>query len=223
MISAARFIGLVSICVITYSALSPVPARAKARTVGLILSASGAITPKPTVFSSIQEGSRYILDPEARLTFVHFATCSTRQLQGGDVIFTALDAEAMGARLIFEKSGICPKLTGDVSTRRLAGVKLRASGAGAIDLPSTPSFAFQDALAARQFDRVKVFDGNALLYQAPLEGSVFFWPAEWARLSPGKSYRLYLKSVKNEKESFELPFYVDNFLPLDAILLISLP
>ncbi len=172
---------------------------------GLVLEISGPSTPALAPFTELADQTTIRLGPGSRLVFVHYHSCRTVTLVGGQL---AVDVEKYrvsgGPRS--EEETPCPRAIKLLAAGETAGVLLR--GSAAVRLPVEPAFVVVGPRAG-DVASVRITRGSETVVEAPLEHRRFRWPKGRPALRASTQYELVF--IFNEKGALPhtLPFLTD--------------
>ena len=134
---------------------------------------------------------------------VHFHACS---LQGGKVSFSDQNFTVRRGRIVDVKRSKCPQATTLAADGAAGGVVMRSGDVkGRLKLGLTPAFVVVGAKADRVVG-VRLFKGDRLIFEGPLEGARFRWPEGRAALEKGEDYRI---DLVTDGDGEALSFAVD--------------
>lgn len=179
----------------------------------LVLEQSGTTVPALAPYSEIVPGTTIVLSGGARLVFLHYQTCTTVTVVGGEIV--------VGQASYRAANGSTP-----VAVRTACPVKVRLRDRGAAAGPSAgitmrsvpppsglstrPRFVLVGQGAAA-VTRVRVVREGGIVLEGPLTGREFRWPADAAALDPRSEYEIMLMS-----ESSDSPQATVKFRPAEA-------
>ena len=115
------------------SITAPVSAQSVIPPAAVVLEISGSSTPVVAVREEIATGGQIKLAPEARLTLLHYSSCTVVTIVGGTVSVSDSGVEADAAFVQSRKQGPCPRI------HQLSAEGARTSS-GALILRGTSSF-----------------------------------------------------------------------------------
>jgi hypothetical protein len=171
-------------------------ARARAEA-ALILDLQGQTTPALQRFAEIAGDTRLNLGKDARITFLHYATCRKVRVKGGSVSFSGSEYRVSGGVVEQESREPCPRTFGSAPRGEAAGlitreVKPRRSveALGPL-LPLQPKFVVlgekADAYAA-----VRIVRGGQTVVEVALREREAVWPAGAPALAADADHELVL-------------------------------
>jgi hypothetical protein len=109
MTKAAILAGLVLLPTIPYAGFAR-SANTNAAVAALVMELSGATKPPLAVHREVAPGTKIAIAPGARLSLLHYATCSIVTLTGGTVQVTEQGLEAAESNIESRKPGPCPRV-----------------------------------------------------------------------------------------------------------------
>jgi hypothetical protein len=83
-------------------------ANANSAVAALVMELTGVTKPQLVVHREVAPGTKIVIAPGARLSLLHYATCSIVTFSGGTVKVTAQDLEAAEVNIESRKPGPCP-------------------------------------------------------------------------------------------------------------------
>ena len=107
MTKAAILAGLVLLPAILYAGFAR-SANTNTAVAALVMESSGVTKPPLAVHREVAPGTKIAIAPGARLSLLHYATCSIVTFSGGTVKVTAQDLEAAEVNIESRKPGPCP-------------------------------------------------------------------------------------------------------------------
>lgn len=148
----------------------------------------GSAVPAMLPFSEVRGGVTLALEPQARLTFLHYGRCEQVTVESGAVTFGATDYRVVGGAIVSRETRPCPR-AGDGGADEVGGVVLRSGSAVAV--PVQPTFVLTGS-GAGAVARLRVSDAAGQLAEAPVSSNVATFPVARAGLRPGDAYDLEL-------------------------------
>jgi len=186
-------------------ALLWVPSGADAQSAAaLVLEKSGATTPEVQPYSEIAVGATLSLQSGARLVFLHYQTCRTVTVVGGQVAFEAFTYRIMGGSKPEEVRTPCPPTVRLRGQGDVAGTLMRSIVPG-VRLSVVPTFVLVGD-RADDFAAVRVSHGGTTVLEAPLAGRGFRWPTGAAPLVADTDYELALVPKAADKARVTVKF-----------------
>jgi hypothetical protein len=157
--------------------------------IALVVEVSGQTTPAVKPFTELPAGATIALGPGARLAFVHYDTCRTVTVTGGNLIIGAKGYQAAGGA-VTEARTPCPRSVKVQRGGEAAGLVLR-SAPNRLILTTRPSFVLVGPRADEIASIAVAKDGEtAPVLRVPLAGPRFEWPADAEPLSDNTRYDL---------------------------------
>ncbi len=177
---------------------------------GVVLEVSGPSTPALAPFIEIADQTTVRLGPESRLVFVHYHTCRTVTLVGGQLTAGVQEYRVSGGTRS-EKETPCPRAIKLLASGETAGVVFRSRAA--VRLPVEPAFA---VVGPRGGDvaAVRITRGSEIVVEAPLRDRRFRWPTGVPALRAGTQYELALTFKEPGATPLTLSFVTD---PVGAV------
>ncbi|HET9492088.1 MAG TPA: hypothetical protein VFR64_20345 [Methylomirabilota bacterium] len=172
---------------------------------GFVLEVSGPSTPALIPYTEIADQTTIRLGPRSRLVFVHYRTCRTVTLVGGQLT-AGVEGYRVSGGTQSKKDTPCPRAIKLVAAGETAGVLLR-SGAE-VRLPVEPAFVVVGPRAG-DVASVRITRGDETLVEAALENRRFRWPSGSRALRPGTQYDLVFTFKEQGTKPRTLAFLTD--------------
>jgi hypothetical protein len=170
----------------------------------LILEKTGPTVPDIQAYREIPVGATVALSSGSRLVFLHYQTCQTVTVVGGQVTFQAFTYTSTGGGKAHAVRTPCPPTVRLRGHGEMAGVVLR-SVLPEVRLSTSPAFVLVGD-RADEFATVRVSQGGTTLVEAPLAGRGFRWPAGTATLAAQGDYELVLVPKATGKTPVTMKF-----------------
>lgn len=191
-----------------------VPSNADAQNASaLVLEKSGATTPEVQPYSEVAVGATVSLSSGARLVFLHYQTCRTVTVVGGQVAFAAYTYTITGGNKQ-EVRTPCPPTVRLRGQGEVAGTLMRSIVPG-VRLSISPTFVLVGD-RADDFAAVRVAQAGTTLLEAPLAGRGFRWPTGAAPLVANGDYELVLVPKATDKAGVTVTFRAEGEAPTAA-------
>lgn len=190
-------------CFMALSALAlPVESFA-ASPAALATSITGQTSPAIENFSELQTDTKLTLDPDTEIEFVHYATCQTVVVRGGDLIFTSERFLLRGGNIVTTKRAKCPKTVVLAGASQIGGLVLRsASEAGSLRVGANPTFVLVGD-RSESVESIAVSLNGKVVTEAANPGRTFAWPNDAPPLENGQAYTVTVKiEGKEAPETF---------------------
>ena len=146
----------------------------------LVLEVSGTATPRLEPYGEMLDNLTIRLTKKARLTFLHYDSCRMVTVEGGTIAFGTGTYTVTGGMLQQESVVACPKRVNVVGNT--AAVLLRhgttprlATRPPLLTTSTRPTFVLVGP-RARHFVTLRVFQGRAVVLEAPLSRRHVQWP-----------------------------------------------
>jgi hypothetical protein len=172
---------------------------------GVVLEVSGPSTPALAPFTEIADQTTIRLGPESRFVFVHYHTCRTVTLVGGQLTAGVEEYRVSGGTRS-EKETPCPRAIKLLAGGETAGVLFRSRAA--VRLPVEPAFVVVGPRAG-DVASVRITRGSETVVEAPLEDRRFRWPTGVPALRASMQYELVLTFKEQGTTPLTLPFVTD--------------
>lgn len=182
-------------------ALAPAMTLAAAKPVALVLEVSGAKGIES--FSEVNPGDRIALAEDGQVEFLHYGTCQTVVVRGGELSFSDERYTVRQGKVVDVKRAKCPAEATLRAETQIGGVILRNAGSGGFTLGPSPSFLLVGP-GRGKVSAVTVRQGNTVVLQQPFGGARFAWPAGAAPLLPDTAYVLELAGANAPKLEFKV-------------------
>lgn len=161
------------------------------RPVALITDIVGAASADVGPFDEVSAGMSIDLGSGGRMEFQHYQRCETVVVEGGRVSFSRQTYTTQKGRILDVRRSKCPKTV--AVGMEVSGVQLRNITPGGLRLTTRPSFVLVGAKRAR-VARLRVRDGEAIVFEGRIDGWRFTWPDGTAPLKAGTRYDIDLLS-----------------------------
>jgi hypothetical protein len=183
------------------------PAVAEGGPVALVTAVAGQPSPPVDPFSEIAAGAAISVPDDGRLTFLLYETCERVTVAGGHVAFADGGFQQQGGRVVERKAAPCPRKVTVHGDGTISGVLLRSLGphGAALKVPTRPAFVFTGK-AAKSYATLRIAEGDRTVYEAPLAGPEFTWPAEAPPLAQGAAHTLTLLPARRDGKPLRLDF-----------------
>lgn len=160
----------------------------------LVLEQSGTTVPALAPYSEIVPGTTIRLSRGARLVFLHYQTCTTVTVVGGEIAVGQASYRAANGSTPVAVRTTCPVKVRlrDQEAAGVAGITLR-SGPPPSNLSTRPRFVLVGQ-GAEAITRVRVVREGGIVLEGSLTGREFRWPADAASLDPRSEYEIILIS-----------------------------
>ena len=170
--------------------------------VALALEIEGATDPAVEPFSEFAAGQSLRLGSSAEVEFLHYPTCETVTVRGGDLAFSEQRYSVRGGKVTDVKRGKCPTTVSLARDAQIGGVVLRSSpGPGVLSLATRPSFVITGA-ERQGYRKLRIRREGQTLFEGEIAGRRFQWPSGRAPLDPDGSYTLELRSAAGVARAF---------------------
>lgn len=163
------------------------PAALIAQPVALTVDLTGQIEPGVDLYGELESGRTYALADDAMLEFLHYPSCQTVIVQGGEVVFSAENFRVRGGRIVDVQRTRCPESIRLTAEGAVAALVVRGGDADPLRLGGNAAFIVVGAGAGR-IERIRIRRGEDVLYAGPLAGRSFTWPQDRAPLAAGDDY-----------------------------------
>lgn len=173
---------------------------------GFILEASGPSTPAALPFTEIPDQTTIRLGPQSRLVFVHYRTCRTVTLVGGQLT-AGVEGYRVSGGTKSEEDTPCPRAIKLLAAGETAGVLLRSKAA--VRLPVEPAFVVVGP-RADDVASVRIVRGDETVVEGPLPDRRFRWPKGGRPLRAGTDYELVFTFKDPGARPRTLPFRTDS-------------
>jgi hypothetical protein len=172
----------------------------------LVLEQSGTTVPALAPYSEIAPGTRIVLSQGARLVFLHYQTCTTVTVVGGEVAVGQASYRAANGSTPIAARTACPaKVRLREQAAPGAGITLR-SGPSPSSLSTRPRFVLVGQ-GAEAITRVRVvLEGGGIVLEGSLTGREFRWPGDAASLDPRSEYEIILMSQSSDNRQATVKF-----------------
>jgi hypothetical protein len=195
----------------TGMALAPVVHAAGKPPVALVLEVSGS-TVEP--FSEMRPGDRIPLAEDGQVEFLHYGTCQTVVVRGGELSFSDERYTVRQGKVVDVKRAKCPAEATLRGETQLGGAVLRNTGSAGFTMAPAASFLLVGPGRAK-VTAVTVRQGDKVVMQQPMRGARFTWPAGTPPLQPETAYVLELSGAGTPKLEFKVaPVSANAPLPL---------
>jgi hypothetical protein len=179
------------------------PAAARSA-VALALEVKGATRPVVEPYAELEAGQSVRLDGGAEIEFLHYATCETVTVKGGDLAFSEQRFSVRGGEIAEVKRSKCPTTVTLQGDSQIGGAVLRGSpGPRVLSLPTRPGFVVVGA-ARWSYRTVRIRREGQTIFEGALAGPRFEWPKDRAPLDADGSYTLELLSETGATRAFAL-------------------
>jgi hypothetical protein len=172
--------------------------------VALVLEKSGTTVPALTPYSEILAGTTIGLPGGARLVFLHYQTCTTVTVVGGEIVVEQASYKAANGSTPATVRTACPAKVRLERPGSAAGLTMRSlqppSG-----LSTRPSFILVGS-NAETLGRLRVVRGEATVLEGSLSGREFRWPVDAAPLDPRADYELILLPQTSDGRQAKMTF-----------------
>ena len=190
--------------------IAPAALAAKAP-VALVLEVTGG---NIEAFSEMRPGDRIPLAEDGQVEFLHYSTCQTVVVRGGELSFSDERYTVRQGKVVEVKRAKCPVEATLRSETQLGGAVLRNTGSAGFTLGSAPSFLLVGPGRAK-VTTVTVRQGDKVVLQQPMKGPRFTWPAGTPPLAPDTAYVLELAGAGTPRLDFKVaPVSANAPLPL---------
>lgn len=170
--------------------------------VALALDIRGATEPVYEPFSEFAAGQSVTLKDEAEIEFLHYPTCETVVVKGGELAFSEQRYTARGGKVADVKRSKCPKTVSLGSDTQIGGVVLRSiPGPQVLSLATRPGFVVVGG-KRHAFKQVRVRREGQILFEGALAGNRFDWPDGRPPLDTDGNYTLELIAAPGESRAF---------------------
>lgn len=157
----------------------------------LALEVSGATTPVVEAFTELETKNTITLDASTTIEFLHYASCKTVIVQGGQLSFTEQRYLYKGGKVLGSKRAECPKSVAASGASQIGGVVMRSAGGGGVRVTTRPSFVLVGA-RADEFSSIRISQGDRTIHETALDGRTFHYPDSASTLEKGQSYEVTL-------------------------------
>lgn len=170
----------------------------------LVLETRGTMAPPLAPYAEIAGGTTVVLPGGARLVFLHYQTCTTVTVVGGEVVVGQASYRATNGATPVTVRATCPARVRLKEQGESAGIITRSlpppSG-----LSTRPSFILVGARAGT-FARFRVARDGTTVLEGSLTGREFRWPADAAPLDAHAEYEIILLRPMPESRRATLKF-----------------
>jgi hypothetical protein len=187
------------------------PAFAESAPVALVTAVSGEPSPPVEAFGEIPAGATIRVPADGKLTFLFYETCERVAVAGGKLAFADDSFEYSGGHLLERKASPCPRKVTVRGDGTISGVLLRSLGSRGtnLKLPTRPTLILAGK-AVKSFRALQVSRDGKTVFEAPLPGPEFTWPADAPRLVEGTAYTLTLLPAHDGAKDLRLDFTAVN-------------
>ena len=154
----------------------------------LVLEVRGPSNPALAPFTEIRADSVVSLSPGSRLVFVHYKTCHTVAVVGGQIRVGSETYTLTGGTRELDERRSCPRRVALKGGGDVGGIILRSVP---LTLPTQPSIVVVGPRAG-DFTALRILRGGELVLEARLADRRFHWPSGTAPLAAGTEYELAL-------------------------------
>ncbi len=170
--------------------------------VALALEVKGTIQPALEPYSELTAGQGLRLEGEAEIEFLHYATCETVVVRGGELSFSEQRYSVRGGKVADARRGKCPATVSLERDAQIGGVVLRGSpGPHVLSLATRPGFVVVGA-DRRDYRKLRIRREGQTVFEGELAGGRFEWPKGRAPLDPDGNYTVELLSGAGEARAF---------------------
>ena len=171
--------------------------------VALALEIRGKTDPAYEPFTEFAPGQGLHLEPDAEIEFLHYPSCETVLVKGGDLAFTEQRYTVRGGRIADVKRSKCPKTVALDGQSQIGGVVLRSiPGSQVLSLSTRPGFVVVGT-GRHGYKHVRIRLEGQTLFEGELGGNRFEWPQSQGPLDPDGNYTLeFLASDGAEARAF---------------------
>jgi hypothetical protein len=183
------------------------PAFAQNGPVALVTAVVGNAEPPVEAFSEIPPGTTLRMPEDGKLTFLFYETCERITVAGGRLAFAGNSFDYSGGHLLERKASPCPRKVTVRGDGTISGVLLRSLGGhgAGLKLPTRPALVFTGK-AAKSYRTLEVSHDGKTVFEAPLAGPEFTWPADAQPLTAGAAHTLTLLPSHPGAKSVRLDF-----------------
>lgn len=170
--------------------------------VALALDIRGATDPAFEPFAEFAAGQSVTLKDGAEIEFLHYPTCETVLVKGGELAFSEQRYTARGGKVADVKRSKCPKTVSLGSDTQIGGVVLRSiPGPQILSLATRPGFV---AVGGKRhaYRQVRVRKEGQILFEGALAGNRFEWPDGRPPLDVDGNYTLELLDASGASRAF---------------------
>lgn len=171
-------------------------------TVALFLEVRGTTSPAVEPYSESTAGQRVRLDGDAEIEFLHYATCETVVVRGGDLSFSEQRYSVRGGKVADVRRGKCPTTVSLERDAQIGGVVLRGSPEPRVlSLPTRPAFVVVGS-ERQSYRKVRIRREGQTLFEGELAAGRFEWPEARSPLDPDGNYTVELQSGAGDSRAF---------------------
>lgn len=173
----------------------------------LVLEQSGTTVPALAPYSEIVPGTAIKLSGGARLVFLHYQTCTTVTVVGGEIAVGQASYSAANGSTPVAVRTTCPVKVRlrERAAPGVAGITMRSISPPS-GLSTRPRFVVVGQ-GAEAITRVRVVrEGGGIVLEGSLTGREFRWPADAASLDPGSEYEIILLSQSSDNRQATVKF-----------------
>jgi hypothetical protein len=193
----------ITIGIIALAAAATAPALAD-EAAALVLAVSGFTEPELSPYAEINDGQMLMLRAGARLTFLHYRTCTRVTVSGGTVTVSAESYELGGGAYQSRERVPCPVKMAVVAAMNTPMTLERGDARDSM-LTLAPGAAFVViGEGGRGFSSARVVQNGAVLREVRVTGSNFRWADATARIAPGSLCTL--EFVRSHGKPVEIKF-----------------
>jgi len=182
----------------------------------LVLDVSGDTEPAIFPYSEIEDGTEVTLGDDARLSLIHYGTCTALTLVGGSVSIEANRYLIGRSRVEEERSQDCPNEVALAEDGTAAGVLMRDAAGGALHLPIRPSFVMAGG-SADTVERIDILSGAEPVMALPVKARHVDWPEGAPALESGSEYGVSIR--RSDGSSTDYTFLANSRGPRSLVIL----
>lgn len=183
------------------AAQGPVPPGTRP-TVALALDIRGTTEPVYEPFSEFAAGQSIALKDDAEIEFLHYATCETVVVKGGDLTFSEQRYTVRGGKVADVKRSSCPKTVSLAGESQIGGVVLRSiPGPQVLSLATRPGFIVVGGKRSA-YKTLRIRREGQIVFEGQLNGYRFEWPSAQPPLDDDGNYTLELVAGTGQSRAF---------------------
>lgn len=183
------------------AAQGPAPPGARPM-VALALDVQGATEPVYEPFTEFAAGQSVALKGDAQIEFLHYPSCETVVVKGGDLTFSEQRYTVRGGKVADVKRSSCPKTVALAGDGQIGGVVLRSiPGPQVLSLATRPRFVIVGGKRSA-YKRLRIRHEGQIVYESDLNGYRFAWPDARPPLDADGNYTLELVAGVGQSRAF---------------------
>lgn len=164
-------------------------ATAWAGPVALAVDVEGSTIPVVEPFTELASGQRFVLAEDARIEFLHYMSCQSVVVQGGQLYFSDENYYPSPDAVLEVERTRCPERIRLAAEGTAAALTLREDGGERLRLGGDAAFVLVGPLAG-QAGWIRIRRDRAVIFQGPPDGREFRLPASHEPLADGGKYRV---------------------------------